>query len=110
MSGQIDNLGGAINPDVDSGVEHGQELVRFTAAITGTDIGVLNTAREAAVANLGSQAMVSASMVAANFSMRDLIANAIGINLDGMILKPLADIRELLGINNFPSAANTLAR
>jgi hypothetical protein len=27
-----------------------------------------------------------------------------------MTLKPSADIRELLGINNYPSAANTLER
>lgn len=108
MLGQSYDLTGAINPNVDSGVEHGQELVRFTAAITGKDTDVLNAAREAVVVKLGSQALVSASMVAANFSMLDRIANAIGISLDSMMLKPSADIRELLSINQYPSAVNTL--
>lgn len=42
--------------------------------------------------------------------MLDRIATAIGISLDGMMLKSSADIRELLGINKFPSAANTLGQ
>jgi 5,10-methenyltetrahydromethanopterin hydrogenase len=84
--------------------------VRFTSAITGADAEVLNTARDAVVEIMGSPAVVTASIIAANFSMLDRIANAIGISLDGMTLKPSADIRELLGINNYPSAANTLER
>ncbi|MFT4564048.1 MAG: hypothetical protein ACI9BW_003810 [Gammaproteobacteria bacterium] len=108
MSGQTYKLAGAINPSIDSGVENGQELVKFADAITGVDGDTLNVAREALVSKMGTPAIITASIIAANFSMLDRIANAIGISLDDMMVKPSADIRELLGINNFPSAANTL--
>jgi hypothetical protein len=107
MSGQTYNLTGAINPSVDSGVENGRELVKFADAITGVSTDALNVARDAVVSEMGSPAVVSASVIAANFSMLDRIANAIGISLDSMMVKPSADIRELLGINKYSSAANT---
>ena len=66
------------------------------------------TARDALIDAMGSPAVVTASIIAANFSMLDRIANVIGIGLDDMFVKPSAEIREMLGINGYPSAANTL--
>ena len=83
--------------------------MKFTAAITQADDAALDAARNALVDKMGSPAVVSAAIIAANFSMLDRIANAIGISLDGMMLQPSADIREQLGINDYPSAVNTLA-
>ena len=65
-------------------------------------------ARDALIEAIGSPAVVTASIIAANFSMLDRIANVIGIGLDDMFVKPSAEIREMLGINAYPSAVNTL--
>lgn len=57
---------------------------------------------------MGPAAVVSASIIAANFSLVDRAANAIGISVEPMALDPSADFREQLGINQFPSAVNSL--
>ena len=57
---------------------------------------------------MGKDALVSASTTAAVFSLVDRAANGIGIKLEPVILKPSEDFREEFGINQFPSAANTL--
>ena len=99
---------GAIDADVDSGVEHGCELVGFAAALMKTDTAALTAARDAVAEQLGPEAVTTASIIVGNFGMLDRVANAIGISVDAMILKPTADFREELGINSFPSAVNTL--
>ncbi len=72
------------------------------------DTAELAAARDAVAERLGPDAVTSASIICANFSMLDRVANAIGISVDSMIVKPTADFRESLGINTFPSAVNTL--
>ena len=94
--------------DIDSGVEYGRELVRFAGALVKRDNEELAAARDAVAERLGPAAVTTASIIGANFSMLDRIANAIGISVDSMIVKPSADFREALGINLYPSAANTL--
>lgn len=108
IDGQNYELAGAIDPSVDSGVDNGKELVEFTAALANGDDNALNTARDALEKRMGAEAIVSASLIAANFSMLDCVANVIGVNLDAMMLKGSEDIRESLGINAYPSAANSL--
>ena len=103
-------LAGAIDATIDSGVEHGQVLVHFAAAVVGDNRAELDAARVALIDALGPGAVVTASLTAGNFSMLDRAANAIGINVDDMIVAPSADFREALGINAFPSAANTPGR
>ena len=66
------------------------------------DTAALATARAAIAERLGPEAVTSASLIGANFSMLDRVANAIGISVDAMIVKPTADFREALGINAFP--------
>jgi hypothetical protein len=107
MSGQNYDLKGALDPNIESGVEHGVALVSFTRAITGKSTAELDAARNELLAVAGSAAVATAALIAANFSLLDRLANAIGISLDDMMVKPSADIRELLGINAYPSAANT---
>ena len=68
----------------------------------------LGAARDVIADLFGPAAVTTASIIAANFSMLDRVANAIGISVDSMIVKPSADFREQLGINAYPSAANTL--
>lgn len=80
----------------------------FTAALAGNDEMALDSARQDVSRLLGAPAVVTASIIAANFSMLDRAANGAGISVDSMIVKPTADFREQLGINNYTSAANTL--
>ena len=82
--------------------------MRFAAAVVGDDVNELNAARDLVEQTLGSDALVSASIIAGTFSMLDRAANAIGIFVDPMIVKPSESFRETLGINRYPSAANTL--
>ena len=82
--------------------------MRFADALMKPDTAALATARTAIAERLGPEAVTSASLIGANFSMLDRVANAIGISVDSMIVKPTADFREALGINAFPSAVNTL--
>ena len=82
--------------------------MRFAAAVVGDDVEELNAARASLRQTLGDDAVVSASIIAATFSMLDRAANAIGIFVDPMIVKPSEDFRETFGINQYPSAANTL--
>ncbi len=89
-------------------MEHGCELVRFAGALMKPDTEELAAARAAVAERLGPDGVTTASIIGAHFSMLDRIANAIGISVDPMIVKPTADFRESLGINTFPSAVNTL--
>ena len=57
---------------------------------------------------MGADAVVSAAITAAIFSLVDRAANAVGIYVEPMILEPSEDFREQFGINQFPSAVNTL--
>ncbi len=72
------------------------------------DTAELAAARDAIAERLGLDAVTTASIIGGNFSMLDRVANAIGISVDAMVVKPTADFREALGINTFPSAVNTL--
>lgn len=92
----------------DPGVAAGAELLAFCDALLGADAAALTTARSALVAVLGDTGLVGAAMVAANFSRNDRIANATGIPLEQPFVEQSADFRAALGINDYPSARNTL--
>ena len=96
------------DPNVDSGVPDGDVLIAFTNAVAGTDRAVLDDARAALEARMGPNATAEAAIIAANFSMLDRIANAIGIPMEGPFVEGTADFREEVGINDFLSARNTL--
>ncbi len=102
------NLAGVFNLDQDTGAPQGRELIAFANALIGSDVEALNTSRKALNAAMNPDAVIAASITAAVFSMVDRAANAIGINVEEMVLKPSMDFREQFGINQFPSAANTL--
>ncbi len=91
-------------------MEHGRELVTFARSVLSPDLVQLATARRRLLDCMGPDAVVSASIIAAGFSLVDRAANAIGISVDQMVLTPSEEFRERLGINRFPSAANTLGR
>ncbi len=82
--------------------------MNFTEALASDDVARLNAARSEIQRLLGAPAVVTASIIAANFSMLDRAANGAGISVDSMIVQPTADFRDVQGLNNFTSAANTL--
>ena len=96
------------DPQIDSGIEHGDLLLAYADAVTGADAGAVMPAITALRAAMGSGALVQAAAIAANFSMNDRAANAIGIRLEGFFLADSGDYRTALGIDNYPSARNTL--
>ncbi len=57
---------------------------------------------------MGSGATIEAAATAANFSMLDRVANAVGIQIESMAIEQTEDFRGELGINQYVSAANTL--
>ena len=85
-------------------------MLDFSAAVLGNDIKALDSARSALLACMGEDALVSAVTTAASFSLVDRAANSIGIFVEPMIMEPSADFREALGINDFPSAKNSLGQ
>lgn len=91
---------------VDSLVPGGEALVRFTEAIL-RDSTDLEAARMALVAELGEQEMVDAAGVVGNFQRMVRIADSTGIPVDGRMAEANADVRDLLGLNDLPSARLT---
>lgn len=96
------------NIECDSGIDHGRELFTFADAVIGSDPVALDRARAALGNAMGPAAVVAAATIAADFSLVDRAANGIGISAEPMVLTPSEDFRAIYGINDFPSAANTL--
>ena len=92
---------------VDSGVPHSAELVEFSEALLGTDLTRLGAARQKLAAAMGDAAVSDAAAVAGNFQMMDRIANGCGIALDAVYEKATRRYRNQLGMDGFPSKANT---
>ena len=92
--------------EVDSGVEHGEVLLRFADAAVGRapDLG---EAREAVNAALGAHGVIDSAAVIANFQRMVRIADGCGIPLDAMTEKASEPWRDTLGVNNYRSRTNT---
>jgi len=93
---------------VDTEVEHADILLAYADAIYASDSDELERTREQVHSRMGSGATIEAAATAANFSMLDRVANAVGIQIESMAIKQTEDFRGELGINQYVSAANTL--
>ena len=93
---------------MDTEVEHADILLAYADAIYASDSGDLERTREQVRSRMGSGATIEAAATAANFSMLDRIANAVGIQIESMAIEQTEDFRGKLGINQYVSAANTL--
>ncbi len=87
---------------------NGEILLAFADACVGNDVARLNKTRAELVDTMGEGALVQAAAIAGNFSMNDAAANAIGIPMESLFLGDSEDYRQALGINDFPSARNSL--
>jgi len=97
-----------VRPTLDIGVDGGAELLAFADAVLGADDGGLDNAREALADRLGPAAVSAASIIAANFSKNDRIANGLGIPIEKHAIEATVEIREALGLNDYRSAVNSL--
>ena len=102
------DLRAVADPALESGVPQGAALLAFADAVVGRDVLALDAARRILRDELGAAALVQVAAIAANFSMNDRAANAVGIVLEPMFVRDSADYRAELGINAYPSARNTL--
>ncbi len=100
------NLNGTVRNDIDSGVEHGEVLLRYSdAAVRHTPN--LAEAREAVNAAMGPDAVVDCAATVANFQRMVRIADGCGIPLDSFSRRESEKWRDGLGIDGFRSRANT---
>lgn len=85
----------------DGGIPHGRLLVEFAEAVLGSDDFRLAQARKRLGETLGTEALVDAAAVVANFNAIDRVADATGIPIDAERLELTADLRAELGIDAF---------
>ena len=103
------NLNGTVRNEVDSGVEHGDVLLRYSDAAVGrTDD--LNAARNALNVAMGPDAVVDCAATIANFQRMVRIADGCGIPLDPFSREESAKWRDGLGIDGFRSRGNTFSQ
>ena len=83
-------------------------MLAFADAILGKDVAVLDEARTELARRLGPAAVSAASIIAAEFSMNDRIANGLGIPMETEVLSAIMDVVNKLGLHKYRSAANSL--
>lgn len=86
-----------------SGVELGDELVRFASACAGSDDAELGEARRALVAAADEEFMVDAAAVAANFEMMTRLADGTGAAMPPERIGSSAATVEAFGIAGLTS-------
>ncbi len=93
------------DPGSDSGIPNGGALKRFAREATlGKDLG---DTRLALAAALGEAGVRQAALTVAAFSGLVRVADATGIQVDDTTFAITVDERAALGIDDYPSAANT---
>ena len=97
-----------LDPDRESGVPGGREILAFADAVIGPDRPALDRARQNLADSLGPAAVPAAAAIAATFTKNDRIANGSGIPSELRMLRNSKEIRRELGINDFRTSVNTL--
>jgi hypothetical protein len=100
------NLNGTVRNDIDSGVEYGEVLLRYSDAAVGHTPD-LAAARDAVNAAMGPDAVVDCAATIANFQRMVRIADGCGIPLDSFSRRESEKWRDDLGIDGFRSRSNT---
>ena len=85
----------------DSGVANGGLLADFVEAVLGNAETRLVVARQRLLKELGDEGVVDASAVIANYNALDRVADATGIPLEATKEANTAELRTVLGINDF---------
>jgi flagellar hook-basal body complex protein FliE len=104
----IQGIGG--NADsADQGIEFGSQLMRFAESVANRDQESLNSSRQALLDAAGTQVLVDAAGVAANFQRMVRIADSIGIPYDDTTSSLGQEVRDDLNLMQFRSAQHTAA-
>ena len=99
-----------INGDGGGGVPHGEALRQFAEALASRDEDALAAARQQLLETAGSEVLVDAAGVAANFQRMVRIADSTGIPAEGIIGVLSSNISDRLNLRRFHSAGNTPRR
>ena len=91
----------------DCGIDNAPALIEFVEAFVNRDNTALARARTVLAGEIGTDGMIDAAAVAANFQRMVRIADATGIPIDTQINAMSKDIQEQLELRRFPSARNT---
>jgi len=92
----------------DTGIEHGKLMIEFAEAILSSDKARLDAARDAILASMGSDAVVDSAAVAGLFNAIDRVADATGAPLETDKAEMTAELREMIGINEFAATKKAL--
>ena len=108
VEGEEVGLGGIVDGVAsETGVPHEVALIQFAEAGLGDDTELIRECRERVTREMGSEAMIDAACVIANFQRMVKIADATGIPLDAPAAMMTEGIRVDLGLNEYGSADNT---
>ena len=89
--------------EVESGVPAAAELVNFAEAALTQETDTISAARSDLEREIGTQGMIDAAAVIANFQRMVRIADGTGIPLDAPMAMVTEEMRDALGINEFGS-------
>lgn len=101
--GTTAELGAIVDTKVDSGVQHGAEILEFVDAAL-TEPAKLPSARDALASTAGDEFVADVAGVIGNFMRMVRIADGTGIPIDERMVDLSAEVRETLGLNDFHSA------
>ena len=108
ISGDDIDLEGIVDGEaVATGIPGGKALLAFAETGLGDDAGAIAAARQRVWKELGERSMVDAAGIIANFQRMVRIADGTGIVLDKQLVALTADLRDELGINDYPTARLT---
>ncbi len=102
-SGEPADLAAVANGAVGTGIEHGDELLRFATACGERDDDELAAARNAVVATTDEAFMIDAAAVAANFEMMTRLADSTGARMPSDVLEARAAQIGVMGVAQLTS-------
>jgi hypothetical protein len=101
------DLAALTDRSLDSGVPHGDLLLRFTDACLGGDEAELSNVRAEVYSELGNDGLVESACIVGTFNQMVRIADASGIPLDAPLDMATAGFRGEIGLEDYGSAVNT---
>ena len=107
-AGKEINLRVVLGEDPDAcGIDNARALISFVEAFINRDATALAQARTVLAGEIGTDGMIDAAAVAANFQRMVRVADATGIPFESQMTAVTSDIQELPELRRFPSARNT---
>ena len=104
-TGREVNIEAVADASVDSGIEGGPALRDIALAAAGNETD--SSSVEDAAAALGPEAAVDAAAVAAGFEVLNRIVDAVGLPVGKGEQKRMAQVIDLLGLDDMPHATHT---